>query len=101
MAETLRVGDVGTEIIVTITDDDEVVDVSTATIVFIFRKPNCDVVEKTGTKTTDGTDGKVQYTTESGFLDARGEWRFQVRITIGSDVWTSTQGGFTVEPTLS
>lgn len=45
-----------------------------------FRKPSGDVVVKTASLYTDGSDGKMQYITESGFLDEDGTWSMQAMI---------------------
>ena len=81
--------DVGTVIQATIKDGDTVVDLTDGTMTFMFKKPTGATVEKSGVLTTDGTDGKVQYTTETGFLDIVGTWNFQVKIVSDTNTWYS------------
>ena len=80
--------DVGTVIEVIIKDEDNVaIDVSAATVKTIrLRNPAGTVMEKTAVFVTDGTDGKIKYTTVDGDLDATGDWRTQAYIEIGSTV---------------
>lgn len=75
----IHVDDVGTVFTVTILDqDDEVVDVSLYTPKqLIFTKPSGTKVTQTASFTTDGTDGKIQYTSASGDLDEEGLWSLQ------------------------
>jgi hypothetical protein len=86
-ANEIHVGDVGTVITTTVKDGTTVVNVSAATVTFCFKKPTGVVVEKAATFVTDGSDGQVQYTTESGFLDTAGTWQMQLRIVDGTDTW--------------
>ena len=87
----IHVGDIGTVLIHTIKDQDEtVVDISSASNrQIIFNKPNGTAVVKTATLTTDGTDGKMQYTTASGDLNLEGVYTRQGKVTFGSNVWYS------------
>lgn len=87
----IHVGDVGTAIRATIKDEDDVVvDVSAATTKqLIFEKSDCTEVTKTATFYTDGTDGIIQYVTESGFLTVAGVWRVQAYIVLPGGEWKS------------
>lgn len=97
----VRVGDVGTQFLVTLQDDDTVVDLSSAsTLQFIFHKPDGTNVTKTATLYTDGTDGKIYYNSQSGFLDTAGHWKFQIYVVIGANSWKSDIARFTVHPNL-
>ncbi len=75
----IHVDDIGTIFTVTIVDqDDAVVDISLySPKQLIFTKPDGTRVEQTASFTTDGTDGKIQYTSESGDLDQPGLWQLQ------------------------
>ena|SRR3990167_7772613 len=78
---------IGVDIIVTIVEDGVAVDVSAVTTKqLIFTKPNNVSVTKTAAFTTDGVNGKIEFTSDSGFLDLSGVWSVQ-----GYVVWT---GGF-------
>ena len=84
--DVLRYGDVGNIIELTIKDEDEaVVDVSTATIKRItFRKPNGARIVRTATFTNTGSDGKVQYITVAGDVDAIGTWEAQAYVKLAN-----------------
>lgn len=85
----IHIGDVGTAIRATIKDEDDVaVDVSAATTKqLIFEKPDCTEVTKTATFYTDGTDGIIQYLTETSFLNMAGVWRVQAYIVLSGGEW--------------
>ncbi len=87
----VHMGDVGTVFIATITDQDGVVvDVSAASVKqILFRAPYGKVLTKNATLTTDGKDGKIQYTTVANDLDATGKWSRQGHVTIGAGEWKS------------
>jgi len=87
----IHLGDVGTVLIHTVKDQDEaIVDISTANeLKIVFNRPDGTVSVETGALTTDGTDGKMEYTTESGDLSQEGNWTRQGKVTFGSSVWYS------------
>jgi hypothetical protein len=79
-----------------------VVDISAATKKQIkLRKPNGDTLTKDGSLATDGKDGKLWYTIESGVLDVAGWWKSEgyVEFSDGKNLST-TVVGFEVEQTL-
>ena len=84
----IHVGDIGTIFRITIRDEDEtVIDVSTASSLQLkFRKPETgDIITKTASFYTDGTDGIVQWaTTSADDLDESGIWSIQGKVTVGS-----------------
>ncbi len=69
-------------------------DISTATIKKIrLRKPTGVMTEVTGVFVTDGSDGKLQYTTIANDLIGFGRWEAQAYVTTptfttGSDITT-------------
>ena len=73
--EEAHVDDVGTIFRVTVYDTTSsggtsVADISGATTKqFTFKRPDGTTFTKTAVFTTDGTDGNIQYVTESGVLD--------------------------------
>lgn len=90
MRGEIHVDDVGTNFIVTIkNENDEVVDVSTATVTLIFEKPNNTQISRSTTFVTTGVDGQVKYTTVSGDLDMHGSWKLQAFVDFGSSEWYS------------
>jgi hypothetical protein len=97
--DDIHVADEGTIIRVELKDGGEVLDVSTASIKKIkFKKPNGTVVSKNAAFTTDGSDGKIQYTTEASpnnILDEPGKWEYQAYIEM-SGKWHSEKLTFIV-----
>ena len=81
--------------------DDDVVDVSGATLkTIVFEKPDGTIVTQTATFFTNGTDGIVEYQTVGGDHDFAGPWRKQAHVTIASGNWTSTIVSFPVAAKL-
>ena len=85
----IHLEDVGIRIIATIkNEDDEIVDISSATTKqFIFNKPDGSSVTKSASLYSDGTDGKMYYATEDGFLDQIGYWEVQGYVVVGASEW--------------
>ncbi len=76
--DEIHLNDLGTDLVVTIKDGTSVVDISTATTrQLILGKPDGTSLTKSGTFTTDGTDGKLQYTTIVSDLSVIGWWKIQ------------------------
>jgi hypothetical protein len=97
----MRVGDYGTVIRVTITEDDVAVNISAATEKVIrLAKPDGTVTEYTASFTTDGTDGLIQSTVASGVLDQAGIWKVQGRVKTASAQWYSSTSEVEVEDNL-
>jgi hypothetical protein len=89
MSEEIHVDDIGTVFRATVTDEDgNIVDLSSATTkTFLFGKPSGSVLTKSASFTTDGTDGKLYYTSIEGDIDSHGTWTFQVFVDFGSTQW--------------
>ena len=104
--EELHVGDIGTIVRATVNDTDSagaasVFNVSGAlTKQLVFRKPDGIKLTKDAEFTTNGTDGKIQYTTLSGDLDTAGSWNLQAYIVTPSGTWYSSVGSFKVYENL-
>lgn len=96
----LVVGDIGATLTATIIDPstNAAKDISAATTMeFHVRKPAATTDTFTCTFTSDGTDGKIYYTTVSGDIDMAGTWTLEARIVSGSEDWrTVTQTQFRV-----
>lgn len=92
MASEIHEGDIGTKLLITITDDGEVVDISSASSLSIFiKKPNGTILSRAGTLETDGTDGKMYYITVVGDLDQAGVHKLQGHVTLlNGSYFTST-----------
>lgn len=96
--------DQGTTFVVQFMEDGAVFPVNSAIAKEIrFEKPDGTVEIKTGadiTFTTDGADGKIQYYSAVGFLDAEGPWRIQGKATLPGGVWHSEIGFFAVSQNI-
>ena len=91
MASEIHVGDVGTQLIMTVKDDGVVVDISNASsLSVIIKKPDGVNYTKTGTLLNDGADGKMYYTSVSGDFNAAGNYKIQGIVTLsGGTFYTS------------
>ena len=92
MASEIHEGDIGTKLLITVTDDGVVVDISVASLLEIFiRKPDGTILSVSGTLETDGTDGKMHYITIAGDTDVAGVYKLQGRVVLpGGSYYTST-----------
>lgn len=101
MASEIHVNDVGTKFLATIKDDGEVVDISSAiSITMIFKKPDDEVVQKAGTLDSDGTDGKVFYSTVVGDLDEAGQYKLQAKVVLSTGTYFTDIYSFQVHCNL-
>jgi hypothetical protein len=93
MACEIHKGDIGTKLLLTVTDCGTVVDISTATTLAIYiRKPDGTILSRIGTLETDGADGKTYYITEAGDFDVAGSYKIQGKVAFpsGASYYTST-----------
>lgn len=101
----LHVGDEGTIIRLELKDGTTVVDVSTASLLQIkFEKPDGTTVTKDAAKTTDGSDGLIQYITEAddaNILDIPGRWWMQGYVVMATGKWHSEKKEFLVRDNIS
>jgi hypothetical protein len=93
---------IGTVFQLTIQDCSEIaIDVSTATTMeIVFESPAGTRTAKTATHTTDGTNGQIEYASESGLLDEAGYWNIQGHVVIGAQDLYTTISTFEVENNL-
>jgi len=94
--DTFALGSAGAVIIATVKERSTTtgalaaIDISAATsLKMIFRTPSGETLEKTGSLVSGGTTGKLSYTVESGFFDAKnkkliGTWSYQPDFVLGS-----------------
>ena len=82
MSDDLQEDFIGALIVVTVVDKNGVpINLAGATTKkFILRQPNKKVIEKDAEYFTDGSDGKLKYTTVEGDLKPDGVWRVQAYI---------------------
>jgi hypothetical protein len=97
----IHVGDVGTQFISTVyNQDSSVLDVSPATtITFRIESPSNVSLDVVGSLYTDGTDGKVLYT-NTDIFDESGTWFYQVILVFPSGTWSTNVVPFTVYSNL-
>ena len=101
MASQIHVNDVGTKFLATIKDDGVVVDISSAiSITMMFKKPDDEVVEKSGTLDSSGTDGKVYYTTIARDLDEAGLYKLQAKVVLSTGTYYTDIYSFKVHCNL-
>ncbi|MCP4566823.1 MAG: hypothetical protein GY841_04490 [FCB group bacterium] len=96
--DEIHVSDIGTVILATIYDAGAVVDISSvlAKKEFIFLKPDDTTTSQNTVFTTDGSDGKMQYTAVDGFWDSAGKWKVQARLSDATTEFHSTIAEFVV-----
>lgn len=101
-SQEIHVGDVGTVLERTVTDNGVVVNISSATVrQFKLRKPSGAVLTKTAMFSSDGSDGKLRYTTIADDIDQAGQWSLQVYLEMPTGKWNSDVAVFDVYPNLS
>jgi len=101
-ANEIHVGDIGTAFTVTIMDDTAIVDISSATTRnMIFKKPSATKVTQAASFVTDGSDGKIRWTTTTvDDLDEASKWYIQVYLVMTGFTGHSDIGDFVVYPNL-
>lgn len=97
-----HVGDIGTAIRATVYDRGSVVDLSAfSTLQLIFKAPDGDLTTQTASLTTDGTDGQIEYVTQSANdLDVPGPWKAQARVVSSDGSWKTSYVHFQVDANL-
>lgn len=102
MTAEIHKGDIGTKFLITITDNGVAIDVSAATTKEIHLKsPGGVLSTKTALFNTDGTDGKIYWTTTaSSDLDEVGTWQIQAHLIIGTGNWHTSSSDFQVNENL-
>lgn len=97
MSDQIHVDDIGTQLIVTVYDDGEVVDISGAsTLTIIVKKPDGTTFNKIGLLYTNGTDGKMYCVSTAGDFDISGNYKIQGKVTIGGGTYYTSVGSFKV-----
>lgn len=101
MASQIHEGDIGTKLLITVTDDGQIVDISSATSLSIFiKKPDGTILTRVGVLETDGTDGKMYYITVSGDLDKAGSYKIQGQVVLLSGSYYTSTATFKVHCNL-
>lgn len=100
--DEIHEGDIGTVFELTVKDGSTAVDVSASTSKVIkFMDPYGVVTSHSAAFVTDGTDGKIKYTTIAGDLTPSGLWRLQAVVGFSNGTWNSDIKEFQVFPNLS
>lgn len=86
-----QVDNINVRLIVIIHEDDEVLNISTASSKsIILKKPDGELTTFTASFLTDGTDGGIYYDTVSGDLDQSGVYKIQGLILIDGGTYKSS-----------
>jgi len=102
----LHEGDVDTAIEIAVVEEDVSgdlvpVNISSATILQIkFISPDDTQITKTAVFSTDGSDGKMKYVTETGFLTPHGVWRKMGYLSMPNWTGHTEMSVFYVNPAL-
>lgn len=97
MSEQIHVGDIGTRLIVTVCENGEIVDISSASaLTIIIRKPDGTSMNKIGILYTNGIDGKMYCTSVAGDFDMSGNYKIQGKVTLGGGIYYTSVGSFKV-----
>jgi len=107
VVKRMHVGEEGTvfKVHVQERDDNDVlqtVDISSLVSAKVYFEKGEDgtVIERDLSLLTDGTDGMLAYTFQSGDLDTEGRWNWQVYLVLSSGKWYSLKDFFYVDDVL-
>jgi len=102
MAEQkIHIGDIGTVFNVTLTEGVDILDISTATELYvIFGKPDSTSIEVSASFQTDGSNGVLIFLTTGAELDMVGMWKIQARVVMPAWAGYSGIAEFEVFPNL-
>ncbi len=101
MASEIHEGDIGTKLLFTITDDGQIVDISSAISLSIFiKRPDGTTLDRTGTLETDGVDGKMYYITVAGDLNQAGIYKLQAVVGLPTGTYHTNTVTFKVHCNL-
>ena len=100
-ANEIHLNDIGTKFQVTVKDGDSVVNISSAsTKLLIFKKPSGTKMTKTAAFTSDGSDGKIDYTVIADDLDEVGTYQLQGNVVISDGTFYTDIQTFKVHRNL-
>ena len=100
-ANEIHMNDVGTKFLVTVTDGTSAVDISSATTKqLIFQKPSGTKLTKATAFTSDGTDGKMQYSIASDDFDEARSYKLQGKVVISDGTFYTDIHTFKVHRNL-
>mgnify|MGYP001168098703 FL=1 len=88
MASEIHVNDVGTRFSMTVQETGSGVDISNNSSITVYiKKPDDEVITRSGILLGDGTDGKFHYDTIAGDLDEAGHYKLQAKISLPSGTY--------------
>lgn len=91
--------DLGVDVLLLVTDQQckPLSLVTTTAREFEFTKPDGTIVTKTAAFVTDGSDGRLRYATEAGFLDVVGTWKVRAKLTEAAKLYRTEPIAFAVK----
>lgn len=93
----IHIGDAGLDIVVKFVSGNIPFDVSSSTSnKILFKKPSGAVIERNALIFTDGTDGRIRYTTIDNDIDELGVWQIWGETVLPAGKRTSDRGYFAV-----
>ena len=96
-ANEIHLNDIGTKFLVTVTDGSSAVDISGAsTKQIIIQKPSGTKLTVATAFDSDGTDGKMSYTTVEDDLDEAGSYKLQGKVAISDGTFYTDITSFKV-----
>jgi len=100
-ANEIHLNDVGTQFLLTVTDGSTAVDISSASVKqIIIKKPSGTKITANTAFTSDGTDGKMSYTTVTDDLDEAGSYKLQGKVVISDGTFYTDITNFKVHRNL-
>lgn len=97
MASVFYVDDTGILFEAILQEDGLAINIAAATTRQLwFRRPDGHVMKKTAPLSTDGTDGKMRYTTVANDLTYAGEWQWQPYVVLPASTFHGAIQMFTV-----
>lgn len=101
MSKEIHEQDIGTQLVVTVYDNDVIVDISEALLLnIILRKPDGTLDVKIAELYTDGKDGKMVYTAVDGDFNQVGNYKIQGKVEIAGGIYYTSVGSFKVHCNL-
>ena len=100
-ANEIHLNDIGTQFVLTVKDGSSAVDISGATTKqIIIQKSSGTKITASTTFSTDGTDGKMYYTTVADDLDEAGSYKLQGKVIISDGTFYTDITTFKVHRNL-
>ena len=101
MSSQIHEDDIGTKLLVTVTDDGSAVDISSASsLQILIKKPDGTLLTRTAVLDSSGSDGKMYYITVSGDLDAAGHYKLQGKVVLSAGTFYTSISTFKVHCNL-